>query len=120
MADESLELMKGTLDVLILRTLAWEPMHGYGVSRWIRRQTDGELHVKDGALYQALRRVQEKGWVEARWGVSENNRRARYYSLTERGRDQLRREVATWRRYVRAVGRVLEPARDAEAAGRAT
>ncbi|MFW6080223.1 MAG: PadR family transcriptional regulator, partial [Gemmatimonadota bacterium] len=97
MADESLELMKGTLDVLILRTLAWRPTHGYGVSRWIRERTGGELDVKDAALYQALRRMEEKGWVEARWGVSENNRRARYYSLTERGREQLRSEVATWR-----------------------
>lgn len=117
MADDSLELMKGTLDVLILRTLAWQSTHGYGVSRWIRKQTDGELDVQDAALYQALRRMEEKEWVEAEWGVSENNRRARYYRLTPRGRDQLRREVATWRRYVRAVGRVLDPVSVAPQAG---
>lgn len=104
-----MELIKGTLDVLVLRTLAWAPMHGYGVSEWIRERTTGTLEVQDAALYQALRRLEQRGWVEAAWGVSENNRRARYYTLTESGRAQLRKETAEWRRYVQAVFSVLEP-----------
>lgn len=109
MAAESMELIKGTLDVLILRTLAGRPMHGYGVSEWIRDRTGGALMVQDAALYQALRRMEERGWVDAEWGVSENNRRARYYTLTEAGRRQLRLDAASWRRYVEAVFQVLEP-----------
>ncbi len=109
MADESLELMQGTLAVLILRTLAWEPMHGYGISQWIRERTEGALSVQDAALYQALRRLEQRGWVEAEWGVSENKRRARYYRLTAEGRGELRRETSEWRRYVEAVFRVLDP-----------
>ena len=104
-----MELIKGPLDVLVLRTLAWEPMHGYGVSEWIRERTMGTLEVQDAALYQALRRLERRGWVEAAWGVSENNRRARYYTLTEAGRAQLTEEAAAWRRYAEAVFSVLEP-----------
>lgn len=104
-----MELIKGTLDVLVLRTLAWGPMHGYGVTEWIRERTMGTLDVQDAALYQALRRLERRGWVEAAWGLSENNRRARYYTLTESGRAQLRKEAAEWRRYVQAVFSVLEP-----------
>jgi DNA-binding PadR family transcriptional regulator len=77
MPDEAVELIKGTLDVLVLRTLAWEPMHGYGISEWIRERTGGTLAVQDAALYQALRRLEKRRWVEAEWGLSENNRRAR-------------------------------------------
>jgi PadR family transcriptional regulator, regulatory protein PadR len=106
----SLDLIQGTLDVLILRTLAGDPMHGYGISRWIRERTDGVLEVQDAALYQALRRLEGKGWVAAEWGSSENNRRARFYQLTEAGRSQLRRESSAWRRYAEAVFRVLDPA----------
>lgn len=109
MADEPLDLLQGTLDVLILRTLAGEPMHGYGISRWIRARTEGALSVQDAALYQALRRLEQKGWVAADWGVSENNRRARYYRLTHAGRTQLRKETSAWQRYAEAVFRVLEP-----------
>ncbi|HEX7117434.1 MAG TPA: PadR family transcriptional regulator [Longimicrobiales bacterium] len=109
MGDEPMELVKGTLDVLILRTLAREPMHGYGVSRWIRERTGGTLAVQDAALYQALRRLESRGWVEAEWGVTETNRRARYYALTAAGRERLRSESAAWRRYAAAVSRVLEP-----------
>lgn len=109
MGDDAMELIKGTLDVLILRTLAGEPMHGYGVSHWIRSRTDGALAVQDAALYQALRRLEQRGLVEAEWGVSENNRRARYYVLTAAGRRALRKETAAWRRYAEAVFRVLEP-----------
>jgi transcriptional regulator len=107
--DQTLDLLKGTLDVLILRTLAGDPMHGYGISQWIRDRTGGVLQVRDAALYQALRRLEAKGWLAAEWGVSENNRRARYYSLTELGRAQLRAEASAWRRYAAAVFQVLEP-----------
>lgn len=110
MAAEPLDLLQGTLDLLVLRTLASEPMHGYGVSQWIRRRTQGTLSVQDAALYQALRRLERKGWVEAEWGITENNRRARYYTLTPEGRRQLGAETSAWRRYAEAVFRVLEPA----------
>lgn len=109
MRNEPLDLLQGTLDFLVLQTLAGDPMHGYGISRWIRSRTDGELQVQDAALYQALRRLDKKGWIEAQWGLTENNRRARYYSLTSAGREQLRAETTTWRRYVDAVFKVLEP-----------
>jgi transcriptional regulator len=105
----SLELVQGTLDVLILRTLQSTPTHGYGVSRWIRERTGGVLAVQDAALYKALRRLEGRGWVEAEWGVSENNRRARYYRLTAAGRRHLQREATAWRRYAQAVFSVLDP-----------
>lgn len=107
---EPLELMQGTLDVLILKTLTWGPMHGYGVSRLIRQRTDDVLLVEDAALYQALHRLERKGWIEAEWGLSENNRRAKFYDLTTAGRKQLRTEAANWRRYANAVFKVLETA----------
>ena len=107
--NEPVDLLKGTLDVLILRTVAGEPMHGYGISQWIRGRTEGVLQVQDAALYQALRRLEAKGWLAAEWGVSENNRRARFYSLTSEGRARLRAEASAWRRYAAAVFQVLEP-----------
>ncbi len=110
---DRLDVLQGTLDLLILRTLAGEPMHGYGISRSIRERTRGALGIEDAALYQALHRMLRQKWIEAEWGVSENNRKAKYYHLTTRGRQQLRSEVATWRRYVDAVFMVLEPARGA-------
>ncbi len=102
--------MQGTLDVLVLRTLATGPMHGYAVSRSIRQRTDGVLEIEDAPLYKALHRLERGGCVAAEWGVSENNRRARYYSLTPTGRRQLRVEESSWRRYAEAVFKVLEPA----------
>ena len=110
MPREPLDLLQGTLDVLILKTLSWQPMHGYAVSRWIRQRTDDVLAVEDAALYQALHRLERRGWVESEWGLSENNRRAKYYQLTTEGRRQLRSEAATWRRYAEAVFKVLETA----------
>ena len=107
MATRPLDLLQGTLDVLILRTLAWEPMHGYGISRWIRERTGGVLGVEDAALYQALHRLERRKWVAAEWGLSENNRRARYYQLTTRGRQLMRTQVSEWERYVEAVGKVI-------------
>ena len=103
-----MELMKGTLDAMVLKTLTWGPMHGYGVTRWIREQSDGALDVEDAAMYQALHRLEARGWVEAEWGLSENNRKAKYYALTEAGRGQLRTEVQSIRDYVAALFRVLE------------
>jgi PadR family transcriptional regulator PadR len=106
-----MDLIKGTLDMLILRTLSWEPMHGYGVSQWIRARTAGALDVHDAALYQALRRLETRRLVDAEWGVSENNRRARYYRVTAAGRKALTRETDAWCRYAAAVFRVLDPVR---------
>lgn len=106
----SMDLLHGTLDVLVLRTLAWQPMHGYAVSRWIRDRTEGTIAIEDAPLYKALHRLERAGCVTAEWGVSENNRRARYYRLTTAGRQRLRTEESAWRRYAAAVFRVLEPA----------
>lgn len=103
-----MELMKGTLDAMVLKTLTWGPRHGYGVTRWIRKQSGGALDVEDAAMYQALHRLEGRGWVEAEWGLTENNRKAKYYTLTEAGREQLRAEVSTIRDYVDALFRVLE------------
>ena len=103
-------LLQGTVDVLILKTLQESPMHGYGVSRWIRERTDGVVGLEDAALYQALHRLEAKGWLEAEWGLSDNNRRAKYYRLTREGRKQLRAETASWRRYAKAVLGVLDHA----------
>ena len=104
-----MELMKGTLDMLILRTLALEPKHGYGVSEWIRDRTGGVLAVQDAALYQALRRLEERRLVSAEWGLAENKRRARYYRLSAAGRKQLKSETQAWCQYADAVFQVLEP-----------
>jgi transcriptional regulator len=115
MADESepLDLLKGTLDVLILKTLARGPAHGYAISRWIRSVTRDALQVEEGALYPALHRLQSKGWIASEWGASENNRRARFYRLTAKGTKQLERQSSTWRRFARAVGRVLDAPEEA-------
>jgi transcriptional regulator len=110
MTGKRLDVLQGTLDVLILRTLAWSPMHGYAVSRWIRERTGGTLEIEDAPLYKALHRLEHTGCVDAEWGLSENNRRARYYSLTARGRKELKAEESAWRRYAEAVFKVLEPA----------
>jgi transcriptional regulator len=109
MPGEPLNLLQGTVDILVLRTLAWGPMHGYAVASWIRERTEGVLEIEDAPLYKALHRLEKQGHVAAEWGLSENNRRARYYQLTPAGRQQLGAEVATWRRYTEAVSRVLEP-----------
>ena len=110
MARDTSDLLHGTLDILVLKTLTWAPMHGYGISRWIEEHTGNELEIVDSALYKSLQRLEERGAVDAEWGVSDNNRRAKYYSLTTRGRQLLRAETATWKRYVAAVSGVLERA----------
>ncbi|MFL5612843.1 MAG: PadR family transcriptional regulator [Gemmatimonadaceae bacterium] len=110
MSTESLDLLQGTLDVLVLRTLVWGEMHGYAVSRFIRQRTDGVIEIEDAPLYKALHRLERAGCVAASWGLSENNRRARFYKLTPTGRRKLREQEADWRRYAAAVFKVLEPA----------
>jgi PadR family transcriptional regulator PadR len=102
-----LDLMRGTLDVLVLRTLTSGPRHGYAVARWIKKASDDALLVEEGALYPALHRLERKGWVDAEWGVSENNRRAKFYRLTARGVRALVEESTSWERYVEAVAKVL-------------
>lgn len=110
MARSPAELLQGTVDILILRALAWEPMHGYAVSRWLAGRSEGVLAVEGAALYQALHRLERAKWVTASWGLSENNRKAKYYSLSAAGRAQLRTESAVWRSYAAAVSKVLSPA----------
>ena len=110
MPRTSLDLMHGTVAVLILKTLSWGPMHGYDISRTIRQRSDGALGLEDAALYQALHRLESKRWIESEWGVSENNRKAKFYRLTDDGRKQLQLEVSTWQRYATAVSKVLETA----------
>ncbi|HEY4219164.1 MAG TPA: PadR family transcriptional regulator [Gemmatimonadaceae bacterium] len=104
------DMLHGTLDVLILRALAWSPMHGYALANWIGERASGELEIADAALYKALHRLEASGAIDAHWGLSENNRRAKYYSLSPRGRKVLTAELETWRRFARAVAAVLEPA----------
>ena len=103
MGDDSLDLLKGTLDVLVLKALTWGPRHGYAVARWIEDATGGALQVEEGALYHGLHRLEKKGWLSSEWGVSETNRRAKYYALTPAGRRQLATQTATWTRYAEAV-----------------
>jgi len=110
MRDDDLELLQGTLDVLVLKTLSWGPRHGYAVARWIAETSDAELQIEEGALYTALHRLEKRGWVEAEWGLSENNRKAKFYQLTPRGRAQLRVQTARWTRYSVAVTRILQRA----------
>jgi transcriptional regulator len=109
-SHSTLSLLQGTVDLLILRALQGGAAHGYAVSRWVRDRTEGVIAIEDAALYQALHRLEARGWIEAEWGLSENNRRAKYYRLTALGRQQLRSEVSTWKRYAAAVFKVLEPA----------
>jgi PadR family transcriptional regulator len=108
MALPALPLVQGTLDLLVLRTLASGPRHGYGIASVVHALTAGDLSIEDAALYQALHRLDRQGLVEAEWRPSENNRRARYYTLTAAGRRRLKEETAAWRRYSRAVEAVLE------------
>jgi PadR family transcriptional regulator PadR len=102
-----LELLQGTLDLLILRTLIFGSQHGQGIARAIQQTSDEELLVEHGALYPALQRLEERGWISAKWGTSANNRKARFYSLTSAGRKQLGKETAKWNRLATAIGRVL-------------
>lgn len=108
MTDSNTDVLRGTLDLVILKALTWGPRHGYDVARWIQLATGDVLRVGEGSLYPALHRLEERGWIEASWGVSENNRRAKFYELTAEGRAQLTEEAARWTRYARAIFTALE------------
>lgn len=111
MADREIDLLQGTLDLLVLKALSWDAMHGYNILDWLRRASASELRIEDAALYPALHRLEARGLIEAEWGLSENNRRAKYYRLTADGRRTLRSQSANWRRYALVMGRVLDAAR---------
>jgi PadR family transcriptional regulator PadR len=106
--DSTLNLLQGTLDLLVLKALENGPQHGYAVARWVREITDGVLGIEDGALYTSLHRMERRGWLEPEWGLSENNRKAKFYSLTKAGQRQLGTEAAAWSQYAAAVFKVLE------------
>lgn len=107
MTGRELDLLQGTFDVLVLRALSWGPMHGHAVARFIRQGSDGTFRVLDGALYTALHRMEERGWVEAEWGLSDRGKRAKFYRLTTAGTRALRAETQSWNDYVAAVARVM-------------
>ena len=104
---DDLDLVQGTLDVLVLKTLSWGPRHGYAVARWIHDTSREELRVEDRALYVSLHRLEARGWVESEWGLSANNRKAKFYQLTPAGRKALREQAERWGRYAKAIDRVL-------------
>jgi len=110
MTDSNLNLLSGTVDLLILKALSFEPKHGYAVSEWVEAVTDGTFLVEEGTLYPALHRLENKGLIEAEWGLSENNRRAKFYALTGNGRRHLARETGAWSRYSQAVAKALATA----------
>ncbi|MGH7717375.1 MAG: PadR family transcriptional regulator [Gemmatimonadaceae bacterium] len=108
MADaRDLDLLRGTLNLLILKTVSWGPMHGLAILRWIERATRDRLQIEEGALYPALHRMEQKGWLDAEWGHTDRNRQAKFYRLTPAGRRQLAAELSKWSRYTEAVGLVL-------------
>jgi PadR family transcriptional regulator PadR len=107
--DDRLALMQGTLDLLILKTLLPGSHHGQGIARIIQRQSEETFLVDHGSLYLALQRLEDKGWISAKWGISDNNRKARFYSLTTKGRAQLAQKTSQWRRLARAIGLILGP-----------
>lgn len=110
MARDNVDLLQGTLDVLILKTLAAGPMHGWGISQRIQQVSEDVLRVNQGSLYPALHRLEDEGWISAEWGASENNRKAKFYRLTRSGQRQLEVETESWRRLAAAVGRILQTA----------
>lgn len=107
MPDNSVALLQGSLDLLVLKTLSWQPMHGFGIARWIQRLTEDALQVEEGSLYPALYRLENRGLIKAEWALTENNRRAKYYRLTAAGRRQLADETRTWQRFTGAISKVL-------------
>jgi PadR family transcriptional regulator PadR len=108
MADAT-ELLHGTLDTLVLKTLSWGPRHGYAIARWIEDVSDDALRIEEGSLYPALYRMERRGWIEAEWGLSENNRKVKFYRLTRAGRQRLAIETEQWSRFTTAVSKVLLP-----------
>lgn len=111
MSPRQMSLLQGTLDVLVLQALAHEARHGYGVAEWIHRASEGTLEIEDGALYTSLHRMERRGLLQSEWGVSESNRRAKYYSLTSRGRRELEASAREWTRYAEAMAKVLAAGR---------
>jgi transcriptional regulator len=107
MFDDDRGLLQGTLDLLILKSLSWGELHGYGIANWIEQVSGDVLRVEEGSLYPALHRMERKGWIEADWGVSENNRRAKYYRLTRAGRARLGKQTSGWERFAGAVDKAL-------------
>ena len=107
MSKPNIDLLQGTLDVLVLKALSWGSMHGYGIARGLQQMTDDVLQIEEGSLYPALHRMERKGWLKSDWGLSENNRRAKYYALTAEGKKQLRAEASTWTAFSQAVSKVL-------------
>ncbi|HEV3459514.1 MAG TPA: PadR family transcriptional regulator [Thermoanaerobaculia bacterium] len=110
MSNQPLPLLQGTLDVLILKTLSRGPRHGYAIARWLEEATEDALQIEEGSLYPALYRMERRGWIEAEWGISELNRKAKFYRLTPAGRSQLDAETAQWESFTAAVSKVLLPA----------
>jgi PadR family transcriptional regulator len=108
MADSRLDLLQGTLDMLLLKALQLEPLHGYAIARRVQQLSEDALRVEEGSLYPALHRIEERGFVESDWGTSENNRRAKYYRLTRAGRKRLEAEAGEWKRLSLAITRVME------------
>jgi len=107
---EKTDLLQGTLDMLVLKTLQRGALHGYDIARWIQQTSEDALQVEEGSLYPALYRMERRGWIQSRWGVSQNNRRARYYELTQTGRRQLQAESANWDRLITAIGKIMQTA----------
>ena len=107
MPTSNLDLLRGTFDLILLRTLSWGPMHGLGMLRWIENTTQNSLQIEEGSLYPALHRLEQKGWLDAEWGMTENNRKAKYYQLTKPGRKQLATELGRWARYTKAVAQII-------------
>ena len=112
------KFLPGTLDVLVLKTLSWGPMHGYGIAMWLEETAGEVLHLEEGSLYPALYRMERRRWIRSEWRRTENNRRAKYYALTEAGTKQLRAEVGDWARFAEAMGKVLNASPPAWARGR--
>jgi len=108
MTDERLDLPQGTLDLLILKTVALEAQHGWAISERLHQISSASLHIKQGSLYPALHRIERRGWIKARWGTSDNNRRAKYYELTKKGRARLDAETSAWKKLTAAIAQVLE------------
>ena len=107
MSDSELNILRSSVDLIILKALSWGPRHGYAIAEWIDQVTGATILIEEGTLYPALHRLERKGWVHAAWGVSENNRRAKFYDLTRTGRTQLRRETPTWLRNADAIATAL-------------
>ena len=107
MPRQEVDVMQGTLDMLVLKALTWGRLHGYAILAWLRQTTDGELRLEDAALYPALHRMEARGLIEAEWGLSENNRKAKFYRLTTQGRRALRTETESWTRYVSVIAKVM-------------